>query len=175
MVYAPVPQLLVVAAFSRHAAALEWARARLETEWGPIALASDPFVFDQTRYYETSMGPELRKLFYVFGDLVPPDRLAAIKVRTNELEQELSASGKFAESRPLNLDPGMLGLGKFVLATTKDQAHRIYLRDDIYAEVTLRFQDGRFQTWPWTYADYQQPEVLEFFGQAREFYKQRRS
>ena len=36
----------------------------------------------------------------------------------------------------------MMTLGKFMLATTKDQAHRIDLRDGIYAEVTLRFQAG---------------------------------
>ena len=54
------------------------------------------------------------------------------------------------------LHPGVLALGKFLLATTKDQAHRVYLRDGIFAEVTLRFQDGAFRPWPWTYADYRE-------------------
>jgi hypothetical protein len=71
----------------------------------------------------------------------------------------------------LNLDPGLLGLGKFLLATTKDQAHRIYLGQGIFAEVTLRFQDGAFEPWPWTYADYREPAVRAFLKQAREYYQ----
>ena len=54
-------------------------------------------------------------------------------------------------------------LGKFLLATTQDQAHRLYLRDGIFAEVTLRFQAGQFEPWPWTYADYQEQAVLAAF------------
>jgi hypothetical protein len=167
------PALLVVAAFSRHTAAVEWARAQLACLYGPIALESPPFDFSQTRYYETTMGTGLRKNFLVFRELVAADRLAEIKLRTIGLEQELARSGLYPEPRPLNLDPGFLLLGKFVLATTKDQAHRIYLGDGIYAEVTLRFHAGRFEAWPWTYADYQLPEVREFLGQAREWYRQR--
>jgi hypothetical protein len=71
----------------------------------------------------------------------------------------------------LNLDPGVLSLGKFLLATTKDQAHRIYLCDGIFAEVTLRFEAGEFVPWPWTYADYREPDVREWLKQAREYYR----
>ncbi len=167
----PQSQMLVVAAFSRHRDALAWARERLQTEFGPVPLASPPYVFNQTTYYEPTMGPGLQKQFFAFERLVPADRLPEIKLRTIALEHELAASGRFAEPRPINLDPGLLSLGKFVLATTKDQAHRLYLGDGIFAEVTLRFQDGRFQPWPWTYADYRLPEVLDFLFAARERYK----
>jgi hypothetical protein len=167
------PVLLVVAVFSRHEEALAWGRERLASLFGPIALSSTPYAFTQTGYYARSMGPDLRKQFLVFEDLVEPDCLPAVKRRTNELERELATSARFAEERPLNLDPGLLTLGKFLLATTKDQAHRIYLRDGIFAEVTLRFQGGAFEPWPWTYADYQLLRVREFLGQAREYYRQR--
>jgi hypothetical protein len=169
----PVPALLVVAVFSRHAEAFEWARARLETLFGPVGLASEPFVFDQTRYYEASMGRDLRKQFLAFEQLVSPDRLAEIKLQTNVLESELAATGAYPEARPINLDPGLLVLGKFMLATTKDQAHRVYLRDGIFAEVTLRYHAGAFEPWPWTYADYRLPRVHAFLQQAREYYRQR--
>ena len=169
----PKAEMLVVAAFSRHAEALQWARSRLEDRFGPIALASRPFVFHQTGYYASSMGLDLQKLFFTFQKLVAPDELASIKHQTNALEQALAEEKRFAELRPLNLDPGLLGLGKFVLTTTKDQAHRIYLRDGIYAEVTLRFHDAQFDPWPWTYADYRQPEVLQFFKEARDDYRRR--
>ena len=169
----PPPVLLIVAAFSRHEQALRWAQEKLPTFFGPIARTSSDFIFNQTDYYESSMGPGLRKRFLVFHDLISPDQLADIKLRTNELEQELIQAGKWSESRPLNLDPGILSLGKFMLATTKDQSHRIYLRDGIFAEVTLRFQDHAFHPWPWTYADYREPPVLDFLNEARDYYRQR--
>ncbi len=171
----PGPVLLVIAAFSRHDRALSWAEEKLTAIFGPIARTSADFDFNQTRYYEPVMGPGLRKRFLVFQDLVDADRLAEIKLRTNQLEEGLARTGQFPELRPLNLDPGFLSLGKFLLASTKDQAHRIYLRDGIFAEITLRFQDHAFQPWTWTYADYRQPAVLDFFNDTRDYYRQRLS
>jgi hypothetical protein len=169
----PAPALLVVAVFSRHEEAFAWARTRLETLFGPVGLRSEPFVFDQTSYYESSMGRDLRKHFLAFERLVSPAQLADIKRHTNALENELADTGVYPEARPLNLDPGLLVLGKFMLATTKDQAHRIYLRDGIFAEVTLHYRAGAFEPWPWTYADYRLPCVHEFLQQARDYYRQR--
>jgi hypothetical protein len=167
----PAPALLVAAVFSRHADALARARERLEAAHGPVALAGPVFAFTQTAYYEASMGPGLQKQLLAFRDLVAPDRLAEIKLHANALERELA--GAYPEARPVNIDPGVLTLGKFLLATTKDQAHRVYLRDGIYAEVTLRFQAGAYEPWPWTYADYRQPAVLAFLKDARAYYQKR--
>src|SRR5437870_1687631 len=95
----PDPVLLVVASFSRHPAALDWARARLEREYGPILRAGDPFDFHQTSYYEPTMGPGLRKQLLAFRRLVGADCLPAVKLRSNELECELAASGAYPEPR----------------------------------------------------------------------------
>jgi hypothetical protein len=168
----PEPVALIVAAFSRCMEALDWGRAELERVFGPVALASPLFEFNQTKYYELTMGPELRKRFLVFDRLVDAHCLADVKRLTNDLEAQLAGMKRFPEVRPLNLDPGILTLGKLLLATTKDQAHRIYLRDGIYAEVTLRFQDGNFVPWPWTYADYREPALLAFLKEARDWYRE---
>ncbi len=168
-----VPVLLVTAVFSRHLDVLAKARDRLQQEFGPAPLCSLPLVFNQTTYYEASMGPDLRKQFFAFRDLVAPELLPEIKLRTNAMEDEMAATGLYPEVRPVNIDPGLLESGKFLLATTKYQAHRIYLRDGIFAEVTLRYHAGAFEPWPWTYADYRQPCVHEFLLQAREYYRQR--
>jgi hypothetical protein len=168
-----VPVLLVVAAFSRHAAALEWARGRLEQAYGPIALAGEPFEFHHTAYYQATMGSGLRKCLFAFRDLVSADSLPELKLATNALEAELAGCGTYPQPRPLNLDPGLLSLGKFVLATTKDQGHRVYLRDGIFAEVTLHFEAGAFEPWPWTYADYREQAVRDFLQQARDVYRAR--
>jgi Domain of unknown function (DUF4416) len=167
-----VPALLVVAAFSRHADALNWGREQLEQTYGPLALHSEPFAFTHTGYYESTMGANLLKQLFAFQRLIAPDILPDIKRNTNALEQQLAAAGNYPEERSLNLDPGYLVLGKFLLATTKDQSHRIYLRDGIFAEVTLRFQAGAWEPWPWTYADYREPFVREFLLRAREFYRE---
>jgi hypothetical protein len=165
----PDPSMLVMACFSRHREALEWASARLPDHFGPVSLISDDFSFHHTKYYEKEMGPDLLKRFLAFERLVPSDCLPDVKNLTRRLEEELAGAHLFPQQRPLNLDPGLLQLGKFLLATTKDQAHRIYLRDGIYAEVTLRFHDGAFEAWPWTYADYREPAYHEFLKKARDF------
>lgn len=170
---APPPLLLVVAAFSRHEPALAWAEQRLQAAFGPIALAGEPFRFDQTDYYTASMGGDLLKRLFAFRELVAPDRLPALKHATGAMERELADAGTYSEPRPLNLDPGLLALGKFQLASTKDNSHRIYLGDGIFAEVTLRYRHGAFEPWPWTYADYRLPCVHDFLQAAREFYRQR--
>ena len=166
------PSLLVIACFSRHPEALNWARTQLESAYGPICLTSQDFEFHHTTYYEREMGPGQRKRLLVFANLVPSDCLADVKTATNLLEKNLAEEERFPETRPLNLDPGLVQLGKFLLASTKDQAHRIYLRDGIYAEVTLRFQAGGFEPWPWTYADYREPAYREFLNTAREYLRQ---
>jgi Domain of unknown function (DUF4416) len=165
--------LLAVACFSRHLDALSWATEQLVPHCGPLLLTSPDFSFHHTKYYESTMGTGLIKRFLVFEPLVPADCLPDVKHFSIDLETQLAQSGRYAEERPLNLDPGLMQLGKFLLATTKDQSHRVYLRDGIFAEVTLRFQGGAFEAWPWTYADYQEPAVREFLNQARVYLYER--
>jgi hypothetical protein len=172
----PPESLLIVACFSRHPEALAWAEDQLQLAFGPIQLRSPDYDFHHTRYYEPEMGTRLRKRLLVFERMPTADALADIKNRTIALERQLAESGQFSEQRPLNLDPGLLQLGKFLLASTKDQTQRIYLRDGIFAEITLRFQGGAFEPWPWTYADYREPEVLRFLVEARaQLYQRLRS
>jgi hypothetical protein len=168
----PDPSMLVIACFSRHREALEWASDRLPEYFGPISLTSNDFSFHHTKYYEKEMGADLLKRFLAFARLTPSDSLPDVKNLTRGLERELADKRLFPETRPLNLDPGLLQLGKFLLATTKDQAHRIYLRDRIYVEVTLRFHDGSFEPWPWTYADYREPAYHEFLKIARDCFRE---
>ena len=163
----PTYSLLVFATFSRHLDAMQWATDRLIPHYGPIAFTSPDFDFHHTKYYDATMGTGLIKRLFVFDPIVAADCLSEVKRFTIALEQECAESGRFPEERPLNLDPGLVQLGKFLLASTKDQAHRVYLRDDIFAEVTLRFQAGAFEVWPWTYADYREEAVRAFLNQAR--------
>ena len=168
-IHDPTPVLLIVAASSRHDAALQWAREQIEAAFGPVALASDAFAFTETDYYAATMGGDLKKQFLACERLVDPGRLAEIKRQTNAWEAEYAARGEHAEPRPLNLDPGYITPAKLVLASTKDHAHRMYLGGGIYAEVTLAFRDKQWQPMEWTYPDYRRDDYQAFFTRCREY------
>ncbi len=169
----PEPALRLLAAFSRHEAALEWARTRAEQAWGTIALASPLFAFRETDYYEPTMGRGLWKQFVVFEELFDPAELVDDKILSGQWEHEYASQAGHEEPRPLNLDPGYLTSAKLVLASTKDHAHRLYLSRGIYAEVTLFFRDRRWRHQPWTFPDYRREDYQEFFTAARGFLRAR--
>jgi len=114
-----VPALLVTAAFSENLSLINWGMEQMMRYLGPIALESEPFDFNQTSYYSKEMGPHLFKKLFAFADLVDPSKLADIKNMTNEIESTSHSTSLSEQPRPLNLDPGLLNLGKFMLATTK--------------------------------------------------------
>jgi hypothetical protein len=85
---------------------------------------------------------------------------------TNELERRFSEGGR----RRVNIDPGLISRGHLVLATGKGQAHRPYLRDGVYADLTLVYRDESFRPLAWTYPDYADGKVREMFGRIRKKY-----
>jgi hypothetical protein len=142
----------------------ETLRMRLEKTFGAVILKSDSFPFLETEYYCCEMGEELVRIWIGFDNLIEPDQLVDIKHTCNSIEQEgYSISGK----RKVNLDPGYITLGKVVLASTKNNQHRIYLGRGIFGEVTLRYRRKSFEPWEWTYADYRRKEAIQFFIQLR--------
>jgi Domain of unknown function (DUF4416) len=169
----PQSVLLILAAFSRHEAARAWAKERAEAAWGPVALESEPFAFDATDYYESTMGAGIEKCFWAFEQLVDPATLAELKRLTNVWESEYAEGGGHAEARPLNLDPGYVTPAKLVLASTKDHAHRVYLSRGIFAEVTLFYKDRRWQHRDWTFADYRSAAYQRYFTECREYLRRR--
>lgn len=172
-IHSPEPVLPIVAAFSRHDDALDWGLAKCESQFGPVALASDCFEFDATSYYEPTMGPGIRKCFWTFERLMDPGTLADLKLLSNEWEAEYARTHRHAEPRPLNLDPGYLTLAKLVLASTKDHTHRIYLGRGIYAEITLFYRRHRWEHHEWTFPDYRREDYQQFFTRCRNYLRAR--
>ena len=165
--------LLLLAAFTRYDEGFEWIRATIEEAWGAIALESSDFSFDQTDYYTATMGTDLRKKFFALDRLRDPAELVGVKRQTNAWEESYQARHAHSETRPLNLDPGYLTEAKLVLATTKDRDHRVYLGEGIYAEITLSYSRGAWQSRPWTYPDYQDAGYHEFFMLCRELLREK--
>ncbi|MHB1033786.1 MAG: DUF4416 family protein [Pirellulales bacterium] len=167
------PVLRVLVGFSRYPAALEWARCQAEGVWGPAAMASEAFDFVETDYYEPAMGPGLKKTFLAFQRLADPGELADWKLQTNAWEAAYAQEGGHPVPRPLNLDPGYLTLGKFILASTKDHVHRIYLARGIFAEVTLAYQHHGWRPGPMTFPDFRRADYQEFLTRCRDYLHRR--
>ena len=149
---------------------LDGARDPLERTFGPVDLESETWPFDCTDYYEEEMGKGLLRRFLSFRELIDPENIVETKHATNRTEKALSDGIPGAPRRPVNIDPGYVDLSKLVLATTKDYAHRVYLRAGIYAEATLRWRGGTFEPWEWTYPDYRTESYLRFFSRVRDLY-----
>ncbi|MEK7484967.1 MAG: DUF4416 family protein, partial [Planctomycetota bacterium] len=142
---------------------------KLSGVWGAIDAVSDSWPFTFTSYYEKEMGVTIFRCFVTFQVLKDPAELMIWKGRSNELEKEFET---LEWSRPVNLDPGYFDLGKVILASTKDHAHRVYLGQGIFGEVTLYAKKGAWASWPWTYPDYLDPRYHHFFWDKREEYAQ---
>lgn len=149
-------------------AARDEAEARLTGLLGPVDLRSEPFAFDLTDYYEAEMGSGLRRVFLSFGPLGPPDRLAEVKHLTNGWEREIGSGA--GERRAVNIDPGYLTASALFMATAKDFAHRVALRDGIYAHLELLFTRRGPRFLDWTYPDFRREAQAAFFLEARRLY-----
>jgi len=160
------PVVRTCAIISRYAEAHEWAIERLAQTWGPIAESTEPSIFPAS-FYQDTMGDGLTKVLVAMEPLSDPGGLADWKSLTNAWEADYAAGTSHREARPVNLDPGYVSQAKLVLATIKDRDHRIYLRDGIFAEVTLNYMGGKWVEHRWTYPDYRTDEVADFAMRCR--------
>ena len=166
----PKPAKLLVGLLSADPALFDAAEQALRPASGPVDFRSAVFRWDTTRYYEREMGAHLLRQFMSFERLISPAALAHLKQHTNRLEQSFARPPTTEGARRLNIDPGYLDATKLVLASTKDQAHRIYLSQGIYAEVTLRYHHGAFHPFAYTYPDYCWPQTQAFLKRLRQRY-----
>ena len=162
----PKPVKLVMSLISAEDGILMRTVENLNSIYGEVDFLSDLLPFDFTKYYDEEMGAPLFRRFVAFKELVQREALADIKKMTNGVEERYSRDG----CRKVNIDPGVLSGENLVLATTKGFAHRIYLRDGIYADLELIFQNRSFKAQEWTYPNYRQREVIELMNGLRRSY-----
>lgn len=151
---------LLISDFSLHEETLK----ELCELFGPFDFLSEPKPFSYTSYYQQEMGIDIHRQFCSFSRLVSPEKLPDIKHETNQLEKKFARSGK----RVINIDPGILSEERLVLATGKNYTHRIYLRNGIYADLTLIFQKGTYRALPWTYPDYKEEALIKILKTLRQ-------
>jgi hypothetical protein len=165
----PEPAKLVCSVLSAHFADL-WSTTltSLETLFGPTDFVSEELPFNFTAYYDRELDTPIARRFVSFAALLPQDQLIKAKLATNALEATLAGpDGR----RRANCDPGLLTQERLVLATGKNFTHRVYLGQGIYADLTLVFRAGSWQTLPWTFPDYASPALRDILTTIRDHYR----
>ena len=161
-----LPVKLVFSVFAPAAGILNDTINRLTALYGQPDFVSRQIPFDYTDYYNPEMGETLVRRFLSMEKLIRPEALPDIKLATNEIEKEWAMDNH----RRVNIDPGYLSQAHLILATGKGYTHRPYLRDGIYADLTLIYQGKKFLSLPWTYPDYADEKQLSMLSAIRSRY-----
>ena len=108
-----------------------------------IKIISEEYLFSHSAYYKEEMGENLKKRFLVFKDLIERDYISEVKKITDKIEKKyLYPNG----NRKINIDPAILTLEDFILTTNKNFTHRIYLKDGVFADLTLIYKKSYLQS-----------------------------
>ncbi|MCK5507678.1 MAG: DUF4416 family protein [Desulfobacterales bacterium] len=162
----PKPAKLVAGLFMKEKSLIAPVVTELVEKIGFIDMVSPWLPFNYTSYYEPEMGSPLFRRVLAFKSLIEQSSLPEIKIITNKIEKKYSKNGK----RLINIDPGYMLQERFVLATGKNYAHRIYIGMRIYADLTLIYQKGSFRKLSWTYPDYTEKNMLTYLEMVRNKY-----
>ena len=161
-----LPVKLVFSVFAPAAGILNDTITKLSALYGQPDFVSEQILFDYTDYYNPEMGQVLVRRFLSMEKLIRPEALPDIKLATNDIEEESAVDDR----RHVNIDPGYLSQAHLILATGKGYSHRPYLRDGIYADLTLIYQGKKFCSLPWTYPDYADEKQLSMLSAIRSRY-----
>jgi hypothetical protein len=147
--------------------------------------------------FRPEMGSPIFRIFVSHERLIHPRGLSRIKVETNTMEEKLAvdlrsgrvgnlpertanlpeASENLPEGVPrrkVNFDPGYLDYDKFVLASAKYNGQKIYLDHGIWADLTLHYEKGRFDPYPWSFPDFKAGLYDAVFLEIRGRFKEQR-
>lgn len=160
------PVKLIFSLFAKEESLINETIRTLSSAYGEPDFISEILPFDYTDYYGEELGDNLLRRFIAMENLVRPEELPDIKLATNKIEETTAVDSK----RKINIDPGYISKAHLILATGKSYTHRPYLRDGIYADLTLIYQGKKFCSLPWTYPDYADEKQLFMLGKIREKY-----
>ena len=157
---------MVFSVFAKETKLLNKTIEILSSAYGQPDFISAVIPFDYTNYYCAEMGENLVRRFLSMEKLIRPEALPDIKLATNEIENKSALDLR----RQVNIDPGYISKAHLILATGKAYTHRPYLRDGIYADLTLVYQGKKFCSLPWTYPDYADEKQLIMLSKIRAKY-----
>ena len=164
----PEPVKLIFGILAADEEGLEAGRHQITEHFGESDLESQVWPFTQTSYYKDELGENVLRQFISISELIDPGELAEIKHTSNRIEMELAENIGGKLPRPVNIDPGIIEPSKLVLASTKNFSHRIYIGDRMYAELTLSYCRGTWQSFSYTFPDYKEDRYHGFFSEVRD-------
>lgn len=144
---------------------LEDVKKNLESLFGPEIYQTENFPFTHTDYYNSKMYPPLHKYFAAYNIIESPANLAIYKRILVDIEKTCSKDNR----RFVNIDIGYLALEKIVVASTKNFSHRIYIGKGVYGDLQFLRLKNKYKPMDWTFPDYKQNFVLQFFEKVRNF------
>ena len=158
---------------AKHPSALAEALTFLKELVGDFDIVSPEFHFPHLEnYYGKEMGIPLKRVYLSGEKLISADPCSEglnplkLKLLSMELEKRLSIDG----NRVVNVDPGWVDKHHLFLTTHKERGGRFYLGRGIFAEMEYLYFGGDFKDLFWTYKDYREREVKDFFLRVRKKY-----
>ena len=149
---------------------LDSTRILLGEAFGEIDYRSKIFLFSTpTHYYEKEMGNNLKKIFFSFKKPVNPSELSRAKNITFEIEKKFETDGK----RSVNIDPGYIDFNKVVLGSYKYGSQKIYIGENVWADITLFYEKGSFKNFPWTFPDFKDDRYYKALFEIRQLLKEK--
>ncbi len=125
---------------------------------------SEAFYFESLQsYYSKEMGQNLIQRFLSLKGFIRKHELLGFKLWAMGKEREYALDSK----RRINIDPGYVDESHLVLASSKKRGGRLYMGEGVCAEIEYLFVYGGFKPLYWTYADYRDKRVREFFQRVR--------
>ncbi len=139
---------------------------KLEALFG-LSFSFSPEYNPLADYYAKEMGDAslLKRLFIVPSCPQTKESLLSVKLLSLEWEREWAKNLK----RMVNVDVGFISAENFLLATTKNYSHRVYIGQNIFADLTYQWTDGAFHSFPWTYPDYKDSFKIDFLTWCRSY------
>jgi len=160
----PTKAKLVISFISKDKELINSCIKKVGQKFSPADFVTEFVDFTHTSYYEKELGGSLKRRFASFKKLLDRKDLVKVKKLTNLIENETVHSKK----RRINIDPGFLTIENFILASGKNFTHRVYLKDGIFADLTLIFTKNDFKELSWTYPDYKEKAVKDMLRKIRE-------
>ncbi len=148
-------------------ALFEKSLAVFAAEAGNIQRRSPAHRFDETDYYTAEMSSNLQRQLISFSGMIALDEVIRWKKLADRVEDEFRHKGK----RQINLDPGYVDFHKVVLLSAKAGGHKMYLGQQVWADMVLFKKKGGYQHFAWTFPDLRGHKYDDWFLQVRGDFK----
>ncbi len=169
----PLPVKFYVRLTTRTPEILEEVIEALVAKYGEVDLRTTPVppvAPEDGETDEEASPPSPTLQFVSFDRLADPGKLARYGKASRRIERELLGRPRSRREPPVQIAPGYVTSANVILSSTRNAAHRIYLGQGIYGEVSLVSHDGQLHPNPWTAREDAAPAVLEFFRAAWQRY-----